>query len=116
MKYNTVMDLWQTGTKQSFTVAQDPNSGVIVRTYFDDGQISLRFISKQIGNSVIYTKTELQLFERVHDIKDRAGDTVTDDTFYVQAEYPTLNAFGFSDGYAYKVAKVDPALLVTTSG
>jgi hypothetical protein len=114
MKYNTVMPYWQRAIKQSFTVAQDPNSGNITRTYFDDGEIEIRFISKQIGNSQIYTKAELQPFERVRDIRDRGGVLVTDEVYYVQTERPTLNPLGYSDGYSYKVAVVDPALLVTT--
>jgi hypothetical protein len=105
MKYNTVLDYWQSATKQSFTVRQAEN-GDIIRTFFDDGSVSIRFISKQIGHSVVYSKTPLKPFERLTDIRDRGGNPVLEGTFYVQDVYPTLNPLGFSDGYSYKVAKV----------
>jgi hypothetical protein len=92
--------------KQSFTTLQTPNDGQIVRTFFDDGRIDIRFISKQVGNSIVYSKTKLVAFERLHDIRDRGGELVIDGTYYVQADYPTLNPMGYTDGYAYKVAKV----------
>ena len=114
MKYNTVMDLWQTAIKQSFTTQQDPDSGVITRTYYDDGVIQLKWVSKQIGNAIIYTKVEMKPFERIRMIVDRGGVPINDDVFYVQTEYSTINPFGFSDGYAYKVGQVAKDELVTT--
>lgn len=106
MKYNTVLEYWQSASRQSFTSRQDDDSGIIIRTYFDNGRVNIRFISKQVGNSIVYSKTQLKAFERITDIRDRGGELVLDGTYYVQTDYPTLNPLGYSDGYAYKVAKV----------
>lgn len=107
MRLNTVMTRWQTATKQSFSSATDPETGEVVRTYFDNGEFRLTFISKTVGDAIIYTDEKLSLFERFHSLEDRAGFSVMEGyTYYVKAVLPTLNALGFADGYAYKVAKV----------
>jgi hypothetical protein len=106
MKWNTIMPYWQSAKLESFTVTQSPDSGVIARTFYDNGTVSLRFIAKTTGDSIVYSQKELALFERLSDIVDRAGNPVIDDTYYVKSVIPTINTMGFTDGYAYKVAKV----------
>ena len=104
MKLNTVMPYNQTAVQVDFTILQN-DAGEMIRQYFDDGVIDIRFIAKNTGSSIVYTKSELRPLMRLHSIKDKGGVLAIDATYRVDAVLPTLNALGYSDGYAYKVTK-----------
>lgn len=105
MQLNTVMPYNHSAVKVSFTVLQDSQTGESIYEFYDDGVINIRFIAKNTGSSIVYSKTPLRPSMRLHTIKDRAGVLATDYTYKVDSVLPTLNALGFSDGYAYKVTK-----------
>jgi hypothetical protein len=101
MKLNTVMPYPQKAVKVSFTVVQD-EAGEIIREYFDDGDIEIRFIAKDRGTATVYAREDLALMSRIRSIRDKAGDVVGD-LYQIKTKKPVLNALGFADGYAYDV-------------
>lgn len=105
MQLNTIMPYWQTATVMSYTEVQNPDTGNITRSYYEDGRVRIRLISKNVGDSVVYTDRRLPPFTRLIDVLDRAGESATDNQYLVKLELPTINALGFADGYSYKVSR-----------
>lgn len=103
MKLNTVMPYNQKAIKVSFTTAQDGPTGEIIREFYDDGDIDIRFVAKSRNQATVYTTSDLALFSRLRLIRDRAG-AVVGDTYAIQAKSPVLNVLGFADGWSYDVA------------
>lgn len=103
MKLNTVMPYLQTATRVSFVATQD-ETGQIIREYFDNGTLSLRFIADSRNNATVYCNVDLPLFEKLRNVKDTGGRFLfAEGDWLVKQKSPVLNALGYLDGYAYQV-------------
>jgi hypothetical protein len=105
MKLNTVMPYPQKAVRVSFTSIQDA-TGEIIREYFDDGDIEIRFIAQANKNATVYAKEDLPLFSMLRSIRDKGGLEVGG-LYMVKNKTPVLNVLGFADGYAYTLVLQD---------
>ena len=109
MQYNTLMTHWMTGTHYRYTDSFQPGNTAIIRTFFASGDIKITIISRTDKNAVIYTDKVLDLFDRIGEVRDRSGELAMPSDYRVNSVVPTVNAMGFSDGYAYKVSAIPDA-------
>ena len=99
MKLNTVMPYYQRATRVSFSSLQN-DAGELIREYYDDGDIDVRFIAESRNNATVYSKTDLPLFTMLKNIRDRSGNSVGG-LYMIKFKTPVLNVLGFADGWSY---------------
>jgi hypothetical protein len=102
MKLNTVMPYQQTATLVSFTTST-ASDGSLVRDYYDNGEIAVRFVTQSHNNATVYTDVELPLFTVLREIRDRGGDLMfaNDQLYMIKYVTPVINILGYQDGYSY---------------
>ena len=107
MRVNTLMPYLYTGTYMDYTETQDEASGDVRRTFFDAGPVACRVLLTDLKRVVLYTDLQMRPFARVQDIRDQKGvEIIEGGVFEIKDVLPVLNAFGFSDGYQYRVSQV----------
>lgn len=112
MKYNTFENYHMTATYRPFELEERvENSGEYYRRYLDEQEVKCKIIVSPVGTPTLYSKTELQPFSLVYNLRDVAGvQFLWEAVYVVRGVKPVFDPMGGIFSYAHPLATATPEI------